>query len=480
MDAAAQLALMAKAKLVFETPGNFLSFPALSPLTFKPAQLNFAAALGDLTVAAALEDFSRAVNRCPGNPIASADQDDYLWDHVDAWLNAMSMAASQSSAGDQTAYDAARALLVVAGPAGLDTDSPVLVAYKNCRDAVMNAQQALNAAQMTASAASDPAAQAAWTTTGAPPLQAALAAAQADWSTTGRKADVEAAQGTITRYEAQSPARQWANWRALYASPGDQLTNPASNARFTPSGFSPANIADQGWTTLTLSAAEIASLSAGAPAALRALFGNVGASGIGAVSFEFRSAAVVRPWMTSDMFSAKFWKFGDGTQICDGATPPGGSWPAYVAAVIFIRNVQVTQAGTAVQTPVRQIVLTPTHMPPPVMARPMPVATRPVMMRQPMMMQARVTAPPLTMAPHVQAAAPVFHPMPVAAMPPHQMAPAQPILRLTTATYPTPPTIPTTPTPPATPAQPDDTISILAFICRTLPKCPDPDPSLSW
>jgi len=36
MDAAAQLAVMAKAKLVFETPGTFLSFPALSPLSFRP------------------------------------------------------------------------------------------------------------------------------------------------------------------------------------------------------------------------------------------------------------------------------------------------------------------------------------------------------------------------------------------------------------------------------------------------------------
>jgi len=41
MDALAQLALMTKAKLVFESPGSFLSFPALSPISYSADQLNF-------------------------------------------------------------------------------------------------------------------------------------------------------------------------------------------------------------------------------------------------------------------------------------------------------------------------------------------------------------------------------------------------------------------------------------------------------
>jgi hypothetical protein len=40
---------------------------------------------------------------------------------------------------------------------------------------------------------------------------------------------------------------------------------------------------------------------------------------------------------------------------------------------------------------------------------------------------------------------------------------------------PTPP-----PAPPSEPALPADIIFIFAFICKALPKCPNPDPALQW
>jgi hypothetical protein len=39
--------------------------------------------------------------------------------------------------------------------------------------------------------------------------------------------------------------------------------------------------------------------------------------------------------------------------------------------------------------------------------------------------------------------------------------------------------IPVPPSPPSA-IPPAKEISILAFICKRLPKCPDPDPGLSW
>ena len=48
MDALAQLALMAKAKRVFEALETFLSFPALSPLSYLPDELRFGNA-GEMT-----------------------------------------------------------------------------------------------------------------------------------------------------------------------------------------------------------------------------------------------------------------------------------------------------------------------------------------------------------------------------------------------------------------------------------------------
>ena len=45
MDAIVRLALMSKAKAVFESDGTFLSFPALNPLTYSTEWLRLA--LGD-------------------------------------------------------------------------------------------------------------------------------------------------------------------------------------------------------------------------------------------------------------------------------------------------------------------------------------------------------------------------------------------------------------------------------------------------
>jgi hypothetical protein len=60
-----------------------------------------------------------------------------------------------------------------------------------------------------------------------------------------------------------------------------------------------------------------------------------------------------------------------------------------------------------------------------------------------------------------------------------------PALRMNAAIYRSQPIIAFPPvtaqSPPAiTPPPADDKISILAFICRSLPKAPNPDPALHW
>lgn len=41
-------------------------------------------------------------------------------------------------------------------------------------------------------------------------------------------------------------------------------------------------------------------------------------------------------WFTSDVFRARFWRFGDTSRaLSDGKAPPKGSCPAYVTVVVF-------------------------------------------------------------------------------------------------------------------------------------------------
>ena len=68
MDAAAQLALMVKAKAVFGAPDTFLSFP-VSPLPYTKRQLDFYAQSNASEVAESLQHlhaFSTLVNLVPG------------------------------------------------------------------------------------------------------------------------------------------------------------------------------------------------------------------------------------------------------------------------------------------------------------------------------------------------------------------------------------------------------------------------------
>jgi len=68
MDARAQLALMVKAKLVFENPDTFLSFPALSPLSYAPDQLRFLPAAHDMSVFAECSRLSDVVTPSTAGP----------------------------------------------------------------------------------------------------------------------------------------------------------------------------------------------------------------------------------------------------------------------------------------------------------------------------------------------------------------------------------------------------------------------------
>jgi hypothetical protein len=492
MDATSQLALMTKAKMVFERPGTFLSFPALAPYAYSPAQLDFSKALVDHNVSAALLDFSRAVNQCPGGVIFQSDSDQFLWQHYDAWLHDMVLAQDVSSSGQDAAYNQAAALLTTSDANGLSIDSPALANYKQYRDQYFAAEQAYKSAQIAASVAQDAAAKAQWQSTDEPRLRQAVAEVMAAWSDKGNKVAIEAAQATVGAYGARSPLKMWTQWRAAYNPDLDMFTDPFSNASCGPSGFAPANVFDGPWTTFTLTKDEISGLTAQAPKELQTVFGSTGASEIASITFEFRSAAVVRTWFDSAVFDTRFWKFDGGLpDLSDGATPPSGAWPSYVSAVVFARNIRVTTVS-APQAPPQPIRAIPAVALRPEVLRsmqvrapaPAPVAKpRVMMMARPMMATASATrvmvADPAVMRP----VAAVSHPAP----PPRTVA-MNPALRLDAAIYRMPTAVqppapagqpaPTTPAP--TPPAPDDQVSILAFICRSLPKAPNPDPALHW
>src|SRR5260221_6591400 len=142
MDAAVRLALMAKARKVFESDDTVLSFPALNPLTKSKDwfQLALSHGMTDAELAAASE-FARIVNAIPNGVLFDGTSEEFLWDVYADVLGRAQVASGSLSPEEQAARLNAGALLYTTAADGARQDSPQFMAYKQCRDAVITAQE---------------------------------------------------------------------------------------------------------------------------------------------------------------------------------------------------------------------------------------------------------------------------------------------------------------------------------------------------
>lgn len=509
MDARTVCALMLKAKKVFDGEHSFLSFP-ISPLPFAPKQLDF---FDQSSPPALLEsthrrrDFSMLVDLVPSGEAWQPSGDARLSDIYDTTLDTLELASSDRTPDEEARFQAARSVL-----RNGDHESDKLIAYRQRRDAFIVASERFTAARLTAMNAG-PTELAQWQNTTEPALRRELAELEQAWILDGFKEEVEAAQQQVATLGARSPAQTWAEWRSHFNRDIDGLTDPLDNVSVMPSGFSPANAVAQGaWHDFSLTPAEIAALLREAPPAwLETMLGSPTPTpppqGTQSLAFQFSSAGIVRPWFDAALFKARFWRFAQADrQLCDGKSPASGECPAYVAAVVFARNVVVTDTAQPAPgtfdgfrftqatklarsniikrralTPLNDPELQPGEIPPHLLkpkvgvhaigrVRPM-AASGAGMLRTSPAAVAVAVAPPLA--------------VPVAAA-----DPARTLLRFEHLKVDRIPDIqPETPIDaepagggggaPAAPVS-GDTIFVLAFICKSLQRCPDPDLALKW
>ncbi|HEX8918554.1 MAG TPA: hypothetical protein VF898_08625 [Chloroflexota bacterium] len=475
MDALAQLALMTKAKLVFETPDTFLSFPALSPLSYLPDELDFTKVT---TTQQMLKwsEFCRLTNALPQGDLYQ-QSDSFFWDAYHQVLQTAQVAQGAMTQDQNTALQQALAFLYVQGPDGLRTDSAAVVAYKQYRDAWFQATENYKNAQITADSSSDPNVKQQWQSVDEPRLRALVQTADDDWNTKGFKAQVDQARQVEESAAASSPSVTWGAWKSQFDPNLDVQTDP-NNEPFGLTGFSPSDVlAHADWPTFNLAGSEIAQLVSSAPAELKGILDPQGsASTVTSLSFEFCSVAVNRPWFHSELFAARFWRLADPSQqLSDGLLPPHGQWPAYITAMVFARNIVVTsstETGSTQTTPLRTFIPLALH-------RDM-VMREAVTTSSPMRVMARTSASFSRAATEARTVQPEMIPAARSVT-----IPSNAVARLNAVTFTRLPIIPVepgpTPTPPPGNTQPPSPdVSILAFICKRLPKCPDPDPSLNW
>ena len=140
MDAIAQLALMTKAKLIFEKDDTFLSFPVTMPLSYTPDQLRFVPMVQDMPH---FLEFSELTNALPTGALfqPSLDDSSLLGSEYLKILKFAQLAQGALTAQQNTDLQQARAFLYAQGPDGLQTPSPSVIAYQQYQQAWFKATQ---------------------------------------------------------------------------------------------------------------------------------------------------------------------------------------------------------------------------------------------------------------------------------------------------------------------------------------------------
>jgi len=502
MDSATQLALMTKAKKVFGADDTFLSFP-VSPLPYTKRQLDFFSqnTADDLRQSYInLQAFSTLVNLIPSDEAWLPTETRFLWDVYEKVLNA-DFASSSRTSEEESAYQQALVYLRVPGDGGSWEDSPPVKAYRQHKDAYLLAQQKYVAAKITAECATDSTEKEQWRNVDEPNQRAELDDLQTKWIVAGHKNEVEAAQSKVVSLGARSPIQTWAEWKGRFNRDIDSETGARDASTVYPSFFNPSNAVEEGaWQPFKLSEEEVIALLNEAPAEVRARLGIESTeSKVKSLSFEFSSATISRSWFVADALRARFWRFKEPAPvISDGGTPPSGECPAYVTAIVFARKVAMEQKQAVPTQPgihsftgfrfpsavIDQTRLTRTQ--PERVAPTLPQhIDRPVPMMSRIVRDHRAVIAP-TPAANVQirnAAMRAAVVSPAAARPVTLSASASSLPNLRATSFYRLPQVSAqparTPAPP-TPILQDESIYILAFICKVVPKCPDPDLNLRW
>lgn len=348
--ASASLAIMAKIEQLYRTvidaDDAYLAFIPIA-LPFDGEELRLAGADSSagpeaVRALAAAAEFAVLANYVPSvAPIWSQDGR-VLWDVYREVLTRAKVAAPVLSEAEAGRLAAAQGLL-----RDEETGEPTAAyeLYLDLQEAYLQARERFTSAKLTAENSDDADIAAEWHAT-QERLQVDVDRALEEWRSRGGKAAIEEALATVARLSSL-------NLQTRFADAIDRLDRAertglaAGSGTFFDTAYLPRGMfaPEAAWTKLVLDASEVASLTAAARDTAPELEEITGADDdfeIRRLSVEIGRAEVLRPWFDRDLITSRAWRWrGDGQPLSDGSDPPDGSMPAYVTAMIFVRNLEV-------------------------------------------------------------------------------------------------------------------------------------------
>ena len=386
----------------------------------------------------------RTVDQIPGPGPAFTVHDGSVSAAWDMLLDRAIVADLELSAHDRAELDDAERLLYADPESG--EPSTALTTYHTLLEAWLDAEAARTEADSGVSAAATAAAE----------------AAAARLETEGKRVAIERAISVVRSLGRRGPQAAFQTARLdRAAAPG--LSDAADGSVVAECGFSP-DLDKVVWTPIEVPAAALRSRSAtDDPLAAVDLEGpllsHVHPDGVSSISAEVAVVDVRRPWLDPTILTSRAWSLPpDVGAMSDGAAPPSGTLPAYISGLVLMRNVRTTRFKPAPR------VAAPTNRAPTAERRPPSASARSREARA----RRRASQPGGTRR-RAGGSRPTVRDHRTARPPQRPTRPAPPRGRDTSA--------------PARQATSrvelhyEDPV-IGAFVCVTVPRCPDPDPLL--
>jgi hypothetical protein len=511
MDPVVSLALMNKAKLMFEGEDTYLAFPS-SSLSYKKDDLKFGTGVLTAERLLKLTEFSRIMDCIPNGIALDLTRPGTLSSTYLSLLRGsdsgvkLAVTRRTRTLDEEAVYQKAFQFLYVVMADGSWSDSLSTIAYKQYRDAWFAAQETYKNKEIEAIYTTDAVMKERWKAVEEPILRSKISELESEWGTKGHRAEYESARRTYEQFVGSSPSVIWDEWSRQCLPGLDKLTDVLSAQEFFPCGFAPSNVLDSpAWSALTLTANEVEGLARAAPMEIRTLLGADQMDlDIESLSLEISSAVITRAWFASEVFKARFWKFYDaGKVLSNGQTPVSGDCPAYTVAIVFARNlaIKLRPQSSKNQQTMTMLKTSPTlsfatfklaassATPPPgdpVMLMSAAIQPAPIMMMPLSAPKAGGTARMAHTAKSARFATAVMDDEP-AQLPPgsaeRKSIALQRMQGKIFTTLPKPPVVLPPPPPPPpqtqTPFEKDE-VWILGVVCKRLPLCPNPDPALQW
>jgi hypothetical protein len=446
---------------LFAGPSEFVSFPVLMPLSYAPELLDFSRAYSDARVLKAMSELSFFTCCAPRNVVYRADGDT-LWKLYDDYLDCMILAKEPAPLMSDNQQLVAAEKLLFDDEGGRTRASPAYSQYQLSHGEFVAAarRRAFNGYAMEL--LSDPVQSIAES---AVALHSAIAEIKRSWNDQA----VEKALNIVRAEHQRSPARAWKRWRDAYLPDLDELTEPGSGMRFAPVAVAPSNFVDGDWLNVSLAAVDVLSLAAGAPLALRsALAAAVSTPSIHSLSYEVTSVELIRPWFAEEMLDARFWTLPPNvTELSNGSGQ--GTFTAIITGIVLVRNVRMYDDGGPQTLQSSSSDLAPVAAYPEREWKGRSQSFWPGVYSGDELVAKQVTVGSIRVRPGWRAillsgkARQIFV----------EDAPKVALDHPASMTIDRWPSV-------SSPNPARDNISVLAFICRTIPRCPNPDLSLSW